>query len=428
MYIPYSIKTYVPIILLIALSFWFTAQYIEPPPPKSVTLAAGSKSGFYYQSALKYKSYLENEGLDVTILETSGSVDNIGKLHSGDADIAFVQGGLATEKERGSFESLSSLFYEPLWIFVRSTKRESNQIVTLKDLQGKKAAIGAKGSGTHALSAFMLDINGLTDTETTPLSGSSAITALKNKEIDAAFFVSNIESPLIHDLLADEELQVISIPHNLAYEKNYDFLSALQLPASVIDIANNIPATDIQLISPAAMLVANETFHPALKALLVHSTYEIYQEQHNLYAKDVSFPTIHYADLPISKQAQRYFENGPSILNKYLPFWVADMINRLKIMIIPLLTVMLPLMKIAPPAYRWSIRSKIYKWYKSLKKMENNILSKDQDTDINDTIRMLNEMDDEAKKTPVPLSYADSLYNLRLHIQMIRDKLIEMKK
>jgi len=427
MHIPYSIKTYLPIILLIAGSFWFTAQYIEPPPPKTLTIAAGAKTGSYYQNALKYKAYLEEQKMEVTILETKGSVENIEMLENGSADIAFVQSGLsAYQEEESKLQSLSSLFYEPVWIFHRS----NSKLKTFQDFKGKTISVGSEGSGTRKLAQQILSLHGISDNNSTLtyLSGERAFTALQNKQSDISIFVSNIDSAFIGKALRTEGISVFSIKQNIAYERNYEFVSALTLPEGVIDIQNNIPPQDIHLISPVSMLTTTKDFHPALKSLIVHATYEIYADHQNLYKDNASFPTIKYADIPVSKQAERYYENGPSILNKYLPFWVADMISRLKILVIPLITVMLPLMKIAPPAYRWSIRSKIYKWYKQLKKMENSVVSSDQKSDITEALHMLDEMDQEAKKTPVPLSYTDSLYNLRMHISLIRSKLLDMKK
>lgn len=120
--------------------------------------------------------------------------------------------------------------------------------------------------------------------------------------------------------------------------------------------------------------------------------------------------------------AQEYYESGPSLLQRHVPFWIASLIDRTKIMLLPLLTLAFPLFKIAPPVYRWRIRSRIYRWYKLLREIDQHAdgATAEQRTRNLDT---LSEMQRELEEISVPLSYMEEFYNLRLHIDLVRRRL-----
>ena len=256
------------------------------------------------------------------------------------------------------------------------------------------------------------------------ISGEEAVSALKSGKVQAAIFVAKPSAEIIQKLMRDKTLHLLSFQRANGYTSTYPFLSKVTLSEGVIDMAENIPAQDIALLSPIAQLTAHKDFHGALKTLLVSTSMDIHKDP-TLLSKKGRFPTLDYVDMPVASEAARYFKYGPNFLQRFLPFWLADMISRMVVMLIPLLGVMLPLIKLASPTYRWRTRSKIYKWYKSLKKMEEKATT--GDTDIAEALASLSKIDKEVKKTIVPLSYADELYNLRLHIQMIKDHLKRLK-
>ena len=416
MHIPETIKTYGLIIIIIASSFWFASRFIDPPPPSEITLAAGPKTGEYYKYAMSYKNALAEEGVDVNIIETKGSVENILLLEDGKADAAFIQSGLASKTNTDQIVGLAGLYYEALWVF---TKEELSAVGDVHNLKGKKIAVGVEGSGTNAIARQILGMNGL-DKETTlvGLSGQEAVKALEEGQVDAAFFVAQPTSDNIQQLLKQPDIHLLSFSRASGYTKLLPFLSKVELAEGVFDMTKNVPDRSISLISPIAQLASRSDFSKALRTLLVRTAFEVHTEG-GLFAEAGQFPTLQYVDFPIAEEAERHFEYGPNILQRVLPFWIADMINRMVVLLIPFLGVMLPLLKIASPTYKWRTRSKIYKWYKNLKKMEDEDMSKPEK--VQDIMTALEHIEQEVKKTQVPLSYTDELYNLRLHIQMIRE-------
>ncbi len=414
MHIPESIKIYGSIVIIVVAAFWGASQFIAPTPPKIITLAAGSAQGAYYDYAQRYKEALAKERITIKILETAGSLENITLLRDKKADIAFIQSGLATKENKEYIETLSSLYFEPLWVFTRSKNTKKKD---LQNLSKSTIAIGSKGSGANGIARQLLKLNnvnqGATFVET---SGQRSVDKLIKGEVDAAFFVTRAESANIQTLLHNKNINLLSFERAEGYAKLLPFLSKAMLYEGVVDMAKNIPSKDIHLISPVAQLTVTKDFNGALKTLLVSTAMQIHDET-DLFSQRGQFPTLDYTDFPIADEAQRYFEYGPNLLQRILPFWLADMIGRMVIMLIPLLGVMLPLFKIAPPTYRWKTRSKIYKWYKSVKEIESAASTKKA------AIASLKKIDQEVKKTRVPLSYTDELYNLRQHIEMIRSRL-----
>lgn len=423
LYIPETLKTYGLIIALIAGSFWFTWKFVPPPPPSTITFAAGSLEGDYYAFAKIYQEKLKAQGIDLVILETKGSVDNINLIQEGKADAGFSQTGIRSEIAGNDVQSLGSLYYEPLWVFVPRTMDINDD---LKALEGKTIAVGQEGSGTYILANQLLNLNGLGDKVTRlDLSSIDAVPKLKTGELDALFTVGRASSETIQALLKTEDLKAMSFDRADGYTKILPYVSKVTLHEGSISLSSNTPDQSIDLISPVAQLIVSPDFNGSLKSLLVRLAAETHN-QDELFSDTGQFPTAQYVDFPLADEASRFFKYGPNIVQRYLPFWFADLVNRMVVLLIPLLGVMIPLLKIASPTYRWRIRSKIYRWYKALKAIEFEKPSEDED--VHDTLKTLSKIEKDVKKTKVPLSYSDELYNLRLHIQMVRQNLESQKK
>lgn len=397
--------------------FWVAYQFVEPAPPKTLTIATGSASGGYYAFARQYAGVLAREGIALKVLETGGSLDNIDKLAGGEADVAFVQGGVGDAAAHPEFRALGSLYFEPLWVFVRAHA----PIEVLSDLADKRIAAGGEGSGTWAVARQLLDVNDVaTEGDAVlHLSNTDGARALLAGEVDAAFFVASPSAPLIRDLLAADGLRLLSFTRAEAYASQFRHLSAVTLHHGVISLARDIPPADVTLLAPAATLVAGDDLHPALETLLVRAAIETHGAG-GLFEAPGEFPSVRYTDYPMSDDARRYLDDGPPFLQRFMPFWAAVLFDRLIIMLIPLLTLMFPLAKILPPAYRWRVRSRIYRWYDDLGDIERRAAA-GEDRDA--LTAELDAMAREVRAVKVPLSYADEAYDLRLHIDLIAREL-----
>ena len=415
MQVPETVKTYGLIAVLIIGSFLVAAQFIDPAPPSSLTIAAGNPKGDYYRFAQLYKSRLAEDGIEATVLETAGSTENARLLHSGDADVAFIQSGVDLSSDNGEIEALGSVYYEPLWVFMKGSAGGKD----LKALEGKSVSLGAPGSGTQTIAKNLLQAVNVSVVDS-GLSGQDAVDALSEGRIDALFIVGTVTNKLLKPLISDETLTLLSFERADAFTRNFPYLSQTNLSEGVFDLANNLPTNDVTLISPVAQLVVRTDLNGAIKTLLVGKAHQLHGKA-DIFTKKGSFPSPNFVDFPLAHEAEIYFEHGPGFFQRVLPFWLADTLNRMVVMLIPLIGVMFPLLKVASPAYKWRTRSRIYKWYRGLNQTEE--AAQSTDCAMEETLAQLDHIEAEVKKTEVPLSYAEELYNLRQHIRLIRERI-----
>ena len=214
----------------------------------------------------------------------------------------------------------------------------------------------------------------------------------------------------------------MSFVHDDANTRLHHSLSLITLPEGTIDLQENIPPRDTMLLAATANLVVRDDFHPALVDLLLPATEEVHGDG-SLFDQPGYFPNDRNLEFPLNDDARRYFKHGPPLLQRYLPFWTANLLDRMKIMLIPLLTLLIPLFKIMPPTYRWQTRKKVYRWYRELKSLDVEHPEQLTADALQTSIRMLDEIEEDVRKVTIPLSYSDELYNLRLHIDLVRSKL-----
>ena len=408
---------------LLAGALWLAWQYVEPAPPDTVTIAAGGPNGAYFKYARQYAEYFEQEGIKLNILETGGSVDNLGRMAEPDSgvDAAFMQGGIATPADYPDLRSLGSLYYEPLWIFYRYGLRVTN----LFELEGKKIAIGAPGSGTNHLIRHLLKENGVMPDNTTLLEegGPDVVSRLLKRDLDALFVVGGVDSRIVQTLTKPGvKAHLLSLRRAEAYARSHHFLTRLVLPEGALSLAEDLPPMDVSMLAPTANLVVHEDLHPAIKYLFMLAAREIHHKG-DVFSLPGSFPNGDKALFPLTPEAESFYQKGPPLLMRYLPYTLAVNMERLKILLIPLLTLLYPLFKITPPAFRWQIRRRIFKWYKRLRKLDvraYEATTPEEAAAIREELRVMDKM---VMETSVPLSYSDAIYSLRIHMNLIRTRL-----
>ena len=416
------LMTFATAVIIALAGFLLAWQFVNPPPPRTIVIATGQQDGAYYLFAERYRERLAAEGIDLQILETAGSIENLGLLEDENSgvDLAFIQGGVGTHSKSESLVSLASLYYEPIWMFYRGDEI----IDRLTALSGKRISAAEEGSGTRAVASTLLEANQL---DTAPdallaVETRAAEAMLKEGNLDAAFFVASPQSKLVQRLLREDNVHLMSFGRATAYTRTHHYLSQVTLPEGVIDLKANIPIQDTTLLAATANLVATENFHPALVSLLLQIASEVHGGG-DIFEKSGEFPNANNLEFPLDNDAAQYFEYGPPFLQRYLSFWTANLIDRLKIMLVPLVTLLIPLFKVMPPAYRWRVRKKIYRWYRELKLLDIDNPELESDENLQHLLTRLEAIEDEVRQVSVPLSYADELYDLRLHIGLVRSKL-----
>ncbi len=411
-----------PAIVATLIGFLVAYQFVDPAPPKKITLASGGTDGAYYLFGQRYQKLLERNGIELEVRPTAGSIENLKLLEAGDSgvDVAFVQGGTGEFSRGDTLLGLASLYFEPLWVFYRADRPTDD----VTEFRGQRLAVGAEGSGTRAVALRILEDSGISESNATllPLGGRNAVDALKGDQADAAFLVASPDSPAVRALLEDADVRLLSFRRAEAYTRIHRFLSSVTLPEGVVNMSANIPASDVAMLAPAATLVASPSLHPALVDLLLQAADEVHGGG-GLFEERGQFPSPKYLEFPLSPDAKRYFKSGPPFLQRFLPFWVATFIDRMLVMLLPLVALAIPLMRVMPPVLRWRIRSRIFRWYRELHAIDPALRGETDRARLEEHMVTIERMEKEVSKVEVPLSYADQLYHLRLHIELMRGKL-----
>jgi len=400
-------------------------QFVDPAPPRAFTMATGSEGGRYYQLGLYLKDELKKQGIDLRLVSTAGSGENMELLTAPDSEvsIALVQSGMEEIFDTGDVElaSLASLYYEPMWLFYR----KDLALDKLTGLEGYRVAAGEPGSGTRAVARYLLAANGLlkdgAGLSLVDAGGEDAVALLRDGGVDAAFFTVSPRSELIQELIGLPGVEFLDVRRAPAYTAHYPFLSSVRISEGLLDLERNIPDADHTTLASVATLVVNERFHPAFTPLLL----EILSRRlkpGGVLEKPGEFPSPANVGFGLTREADHYFRYGPPLLQRYLPFWAASLADRLVIFVIPLLVIVVPLAKVAGPLYRWRIRSRIYRWYSLLLETDRKI-AEGEIEDREAERRKLDELADELASVDVPLSYSDELYHLKQHVEYVSRRL-----
>lgn len=409
-----------PALLLIIVAFVIASRFIQPAPPDTFVFSAGAEGGAYYRYALQYRELLKRDGIKLEVKTSAGSPQNLARMRgdSPEASAGFVQGGTTQPQDSNNMLSLGRMFYEPVWVFHRLPADTDR----LTDLQGKRIAVGPADSGTRQLVLQLLELNGINAGNATllELSSKEAIESLTAKKIDAAFFVAAPEAEAVQTLLRMRELKLMNFSRAEAYARRFPWLARVVLHHGVIDFKNDIPARDVELLASVAIIGVRDDLHPALQFALVQAAAEVHKKFGRLNGEK-HFPQSQDSELVMSAVAERFHKNGPPFLQRYLPFWIAVLVDRLLVLLIPLVTIMVPLFKIVPFLYTWRIRKRLWQWYDELKHLEHAIEEAPAERDKH--IADLAHIDEAVRGIPIPLQYSEQYYTLRAHIEFVERRL-----
>lgn len=412
---------------LLAIAYWV----LDPSPPRSVVLATGTEQGAYAEFGKRYAEILARYRIKVELRPTQGSAENLALLRdpASGVDLAFVQGGAdrkfgPDEDASAGLVSLGSLFYEPVWIFYREDAERrllgGKPPDSLAQLKGWKINVGAAGSGVAVLLEKMFEANHLEPPQIdfVRLSQTPAVVALLDGSIDALAFVSAPESLMVQMLLQTPGIGLMNFAQAEAYSRLFPFMTPVTLPRGVVDLERDMPPIDVHLLAPTGTLVARDGTHPALIQLFVQAAQEIHGGA-GWFHKKGEFPNGRTTERPLAAEAERFYRNGVPFLQRYLPFWLANLIERMWPVLVTLIAVLLPLSRVLPPLYEHRVRSRIFRWYRRLREIEDELAT----APAARLEQRLDELEARVGHISVPLAYADELYALRSHIDLVRGRL-----
>jgi len=388
-------------------------------PDRRVTMAAGDEGSAYHAIALRYRDILAEDGITLDLLDTAGSVENVTRLVNGDADVALVQGGIPAPED-APIAALATVFLEPLLVFHRTGMNDANDPTRWS---GQRVAAGGEGSGTrYAVDTIMETLEVSSDNTLVPLGGAAAAEALKAGEIDVAVFVAPVGAAYLAPLYLAPDIELASIRDVEAIRRRLPFVLAADLPPASLNYAAVKPATRIDLAAMVAQLAARDDLHPALVDRFVKAARRIHGER-DLLADEGQFPSTEANTLRMNKQARTILAAAPSRLDRFIPWWMAAQITKMALLLVPLVLVMLPLLRVLPGLYGWTMRSRVYKHYSDLIEIEKEARAAESPARIAALSARLDGVQESVTDMRLPEAYRDRAYTMQMHIDLIRSRL-----
>ena len=417
-------------LLLLALALLLGAYvWLDPTPPRRVTLATGPEQSAYAEFGKLYAQTLKLHGIEVALRPSEGASDNLRLLREGQVDLAFVQGGSREARvgEDAALVSLGSLFVEPVWLFYRLESipkaNPDRRMNALPALTGLRVNVGTAGSGVPTLMGALFEANHMetTSLRLTQLEQTAATVAFLNGEIDALVFASAPESLMVQMLLQTPGVGLFDFAQNEAYSRRMAFLTPVTLPRGVVDLARDLPPQDVRLVAPTTTLLARPGVHPAVLQLFSQASLQIHGKA-GWFNRAGEFPNATSAEFPLSREAERTLRNGVPLLQRYLPFSLANLMERMWLALGLIVAILLPLSRVVPPLYQFRMRSRVFRWYGQLRDIEDRMAH--QQEPLAALRAELDQLQLRVEQISVPLSYADELYALRAHIDAVRTRLL----
>ncbi len=399
----------------------FGVWHAQSTIPRSIVLASGVADGSYHLDAANYARILKRDGITIVERMTGGAGENANLLRDpkSGVDVALMEGGVVPPDARSGLVMLAAIRYEPVWVFYRGPE----ELRRLEDLRYKRISVGNAGNGGRVIVEPMLTASNVTvaNSKLVSMSNLQALRSLQDGTLDVAIMVGAARSPVIWQALHEERVRLMSMEDADAYSRRYPFLTKVTLPAGTVDMSfRRIPPQDVTMVATKAMLVARDTFPSVLVAPLFDAARELHA-QHGYFEAADEFPSVAPVDLPVSEDAERHHRFGANFLHRHLPFWLATLLQRLIVVVLPLLVIVVPLVNFLPRLLHWRARSRIYRWYGDLKLLERDVERRQGELPVQEWLAHLDRIERAARRIRTSASVASEAYTLREHIKLVRE-------
>lgn len=454
--------TFIAVAVIAALSmgyYWLTGQ---KGSDGTIVLATGDLP-HYRELGAVYQKALEPYGVDVQLRPAVEGFDTLKGLVADPPkfDAAFIKGGLVgsmqgrlarakaqewQQKELGKLRSVGRLFYEPIWVFVRSDF--SGQ--SLRDLKGKPVLTGTRESGTRRIAAQLLRANGVEFGKDNPLTIAEDLAPDGNQllsgKAQAAFLILPADSDLIQSLLHVQGIRLLNFALEAdAYANRFPALTKVMLNRGAVEFEPLTPPEDITLLATSTTLVVRAGLDPSLISLLSYATLQNPRPGFDksgdpvLFHRPGTFPHISDPEYRVAEETRQVYKSGelpvalrsiaPAVKEAGFPFSVAAFISnhgaQTVLLLIPSLVILLPILRMLPSVYAWTVRRRLFYWYRQLKTLEAKLDHPSPDDDLPALQAEIERIDTGVRRIRYPLNFSDQFYHLRLHINLVRQRLFQ---
>ena len=409
----------IAVIVTVGVLLWALFVALRPLPGRDLAIATGPPGSAYAQVAERYREILARDGVRLRLVATKGAGENLERLRDprSGVDAGFVQAGTTDERESPDLVSLGTLFYEPLWVF----RREGSMAQLLRDLPNATISVGEPGSATHPLALQLLALNHMdANVQLRIYAPEEAARQLIAGKIDVAMMLAGWNSTAVQMLLHAPGIELMGLKRADAYVALAPKFSKLVLPQGVADLGLNRPPADVPLIASKASLAVRRNLHAALQYLLVRAALEVHAGP-GIFQHDDEFPAPEKIDLPMSDEALHVYKAGPSILQRTLPFWLAELLQRLLVIVLPIVGILYPLWSLLPRIYRWQMQRRIFRLYGELRLIERTLRRSKDPEERARTLARIEELERQVLDLKMPQSFSEMSFNLKMHIRALSE-------
>jgi TRAP-type uncharacterized transport system substrate-binding protein len=448
---------------LLGLAAYGVVRQSQQIGPGRIVMATGTPE--YYALAQTYRRDLERYGIQYEVPPEDKSpegnaalkalLDEVPTVNAGFIKgglVGSMQGRLATEKAKGRYaeytqlQSVGRLFYEPIWVFTRADL----PIASLRDLKGKRILTGAREGGTRRIALQLLRANGVVSgkvkgnenliAETLPPDAAHLV----DGRADAAILIEPADSELIQKLLERDDIRLMDFAEEAAaYDNRFPALSTVVLHRGSVDFEKPWPSENITLLTTSVALVVRKDMHPTLISLLTQAVLNNPKSGFDkvgdpvLFHRAGQFPSPDDPEFQVSKDARAVYKSGelPVLLRNLAPVstrlgmpfsftaFISSYAGQALLVLIPLAALIIPVTRAVPPLYAWMVRRKMFYWYNQLKALERSLDARGAKLDEGTHHAELERIDVAVRRIRVPLYFSNELYDLRLHIDLVRQRL-----
>lgn len=416
-------------LLLIVLGVVVLLVFSRPLPPRDVYLAAGQPGSTFEMVAKRFVPYFEKEGIRLHVLNTAGSGDSLDELADPEtkANAALLVGGVVNDDARyANIRSLGSIEYVPLWLFYRGAEYDGKGV--FRYFADKKIAIGLDNSGTQIIARKLLKLSHINFDDRPNflrISHQEAAEKLMAGSIDAMLLADGTEGVTVQKLLADKNLKILNFAHARTYANKLSFLEPVTLPKGALDIEDDRPSSNIQMVASTISLLVENDLHPAIQELFLLAAREINKEQSHIFDKPDQFPAFVDKTIKISPVAQKFYDSGPPFLYRRVPLWLANYVERIWFYLFGFIAILFPISKLLP-----SLRVKHSVWvvadaYEEIQRVERESSGDVTDEQLQGFIERLDKLDRETTHVWVIPDEMNRLYTMKGAINLLRMKLYQ---
>ena len=427
-------------VLLFAIFLYVLTRLTAPP---AFDFLAGPQDSTFYRDAMRFREILARDGVRLNVIETRGSVDNVSRLLTaeeptaafvdavGAIEIAAAEAAADTgestedgEGPLGALTSLGAVYLQPIWIFVLA----DSELSGIEEMHDARLGVGPEGSTSRLLAELFLgNIRGDVDVEMVDMSRDDEVVetdevldALRSRLVQAVIVVGQPQNRIVDRLLRTPDVRAAEVRRAEAYALHFPFLVPIRLPEGGYDLGENIPAADVRTLAASTELVVTDLFPPPLADLLLQATSEIHGDA-SLFTERDAFPNPEMVSIELSSSAARYFESGPPLLRKYLPFQLATWIDRFVMVVIAFGSIAIAVFSILPKLIEMHLDRQLQAAYRRMEEIEKQFVA---GGDRDALLARLDDVERETSDTRIYLrSGISSWMEMRQFLYDLRDRI-----